>query len=305
MNDAHILMRAQHGAIHRRQARALGMTARAIAGRIGNGAWVEPHPFVYVSAGTPEAYETRCAAALLAVRHSGRARERRPVAVGGLSAARLHGLGTPEPPYVTLLVPVGDSASALHRVRVVRARTWPLRAFVQVDGLLVASVHDTIVDIGRLVGRDRLLAIVQEAAFAQPGLAYAVIRACRRGRSGSAAARRAAALVLAGVDSSLHRRGHALLRRAGLPEPTCGAQVARGAGPSDCVLVVPQAVRPPYGLVVEWDGDAHRVDRRTFLHDREKDRLCVVLATSRCATPTNRYGRATPSSRTCGRSGCD
>ncbi|HWL38074.1 MAG TPA: DUF559 domain-containing protein [Frankiaceae bacterium] len=45
--------------------------------------------------------------------------------------------------------------------------------------------------------------------------------------------------------------------------------VARGAGPSDCLLRLPGGG----GLVVEWDGDAHRVDRATFLHDREKDRL--------------------------------
>jgi hypothetical protein len=71
----------------------------------------------------------------------------------------------------------------------------------------------------------------------------------------------------------LHRRGHALLRQAGLPAPSCGVEVAAGAGPSDCVVVGPDATVAPYGLVVEWDGDAHRVDRRTFLHDHEKDRL--------------------------------
>jgi hypothetical protein len=272
-DDANALMRAQAGALHHRQARALGMSERKILGRTGTGTWLQPHPHVYVAAGAPATFATRCAAALLAVRHSGRDHEHRPVAAGRLTAAWLHGLGVAEPSHVDLVVPDADWAPRLDGVRIVRATTWPHRAFVVVDGLLTSSVQDTIVDIGQHVSRDRLLAIVQEAAFARPGLPSAILGACRRGRGGSAAARRAAALVMAGVDSSLHRRGHDLLRRAGLPAPECGVEVARRAGPSDCLLRLPGAVRPPYGLVVEWDGDAHRVDRRTFLHDREKDRL--------------------------------
>jgi hypothetical protein len=271
--DAAALMRAQHGTLHHRQARAVGVSERQIAARLRTGAWVAAHDRVYVAAGAPATYLTRCAAALLAVRHAGRYRERRPVALARRSAAVAHGFGLAEPSWVDLLVPAEDSAPALDRTRIVRATTWPRRAFVTVDGLLVTSVADTLVDVARDVPRDRLHAILQEQAFARPGLAYAVLGACRRGRTGSAAARRAAALVLAGVDSSLHRRGHELLRRAGLPAPRCGVVVARGAGPSDCVVAVPGATAPPYGLVVEWDGDAHRVDRRTFLHDREKDRL--------------------------------
>lgn len=150
--------------------------------------------------------------------------------------------------------------------------TWARRSFTVVDGLPVTGLPDTIVDIGRLVPRDRLHAIVQEAAFARHGLPDAVLAACQRGRPGSANARRAAALVAAGVDSSLHRRGVELLRAAGVRGIECGVELVRGAGPSDCVVRVPHAF-PPYGLVVEWDGDAHRIDRRTFLHDREKDRL--------------------------------
>jgi very-short-patch-repair endonuclease len=61
-----------------------------------------------------------------------------------------------------------------------------------------------------------------------------------------------------------------LLRAAGLPAVECGVEVVPGAGPSDCVVRCDGA---RHGLVVEWDGDAHRVDRATFLHDREKDRL--------------------------------
>jgi hypothetical protein len=139
-----------------------------------------------------------------------------------------------------------------------------------VDGLAVASLEDTFVDIGRLVPRDQLHALLQEAAFRRPRLPMAVTYACRQGRPGSHAARRVAALVAGGIDSSLHARGLDLLREAGL-RPECGVELVRGAGPSDCVVRLP-ADAPPYGLVVEWDGDAHRVDRRTFLHDREKDR---------------------------------
>jgi hypothetical protein len=273
MDGLNALLRAQHGTIHHRQARALGLSERRIAGRLATGAWDVRHPGVYAVAGAPDRFETRCAAALLAVRHSGRDGEHRPVAVARLAALYLHDLAHSEPRRVDLVTPWPDAHHDLAGVHVVRAPTWPRRSFVVVDGLLVTGIADTIVDVGLLLPRDRLLAVVQEAAFARPGLSYAIIGACRRGRGGSAAARRAAALVAAGVDSSLHRRGHDLLRRAGLPKPACGVEVTAGAGPSDCVLRVPGATTPPYGLVVEWDGDAHRVDRRTFLHDREKDLL--------------------------------
>lgn len=271
--DAAALMRAQHGALDHRQARALGLSNRTIAARVAGGLWQPVHDAVYMGAGVPDGFAVRCAAAFLAVRHSGRAREHRPVAVARQSAAFLLGFDVAAPRSVDLVVPGSDHAPRLDGVRIVRATTWPHRAFARVDGLLLTSVQDTLVDLGRLVSRDRLLALVQEQAFARPGLPYAVLRACRRGRAGSAAARRAVALVLAGVDSSLHARGVALLRTTGLPAPACAEVVARGAGPSDCVIRVPDAVAPPYGLVVEWDGDAHRVDRATFLHDREKDRL--------------------------------
>ncbi|HEV2891323.1 MAG TPA: hypothetical protein VGX28_13190 [Frankiaceae bacterium] len=272
IDDVNALMRAQSAALHHRQARALGLSERDVASRLRSGAWVEWHPRVYVAAGAPHTYLTRCHAAVLAIRHGGRWTERRPVAVARLGAAWLHDLDVPEPARVDLVVPLDDAEPALPAVNVVRAATWPRRAFTVVDGLPVTSLQDTLVDIGRLVRRDHLHALVQQAAFGRPGLPLAVLRACRRGRPGSANARRVAALVMAGVDSSLHSRGLALLRAAGLPAVECGVEVVRGAGPSDCV-VRSGSQQPPYGLVVEWDGDAHRVDRATFLHDREKDRL--------------------------------
>lgn len=272
MNDA-ALQRSQAGAIHHRQARALGMSERRIAVRLRTGAWMPAHDAVYVAAGAPQTLEQRCWAAALAVRFSALDFGERPVAVTGLAAAYLHGLSVPEPRLVELVVPLSDWAPRLRGVRIVRASTWPRRGFVVREGLRLTGVPDTLVDIARHLPRDAVHALVQEAAFARPGLPYAVLSACRRGRAGSAAARRASALVLAGVDSSLHERGRAVLVAAGLPAPECGVVLARGAGPSDCVLRVPGATAPPYGLVVEWDGDAHRVDRATFLHDREKDRL--------------------------------
>lgn len=272
LDDVNALMRAQAATLHHRQARALGLSQYDIDARLRSGAWIEPHPRVYVAAGAPHTFVTRCHAAVLAIRHGGRWTERRPVAVARLSAAVIHGLDVPEPARVDVIVPFADAARTLAGVHVVRAPTWERRAFGVVGGLPVTSLPDTLVDIGRLVERGRLHTLVQDAAFGRNGLPLAVLRACRRGRHGSANARRAAALVLGGVDSSLHEEGVALLRAAGLHEVECGVEVVRGAGPSDCVVRT-GAPAPPYGLVVEWDGDAHRVDRATFLHDREKDRL--------------------------------
>ena len=271
LERANAVLRAQAGSIHRAQALSAGMSERQVAGRLGAAAWTERHPDVFVVAGAPGTVRTQAFAAFLAVRYAGRW-HRRNVAVASRTAAYLQGMDVPPPQRVDLLVPIEDSAPALDGVRIVRASTWPRRTFVAADGLVLTSVADTIVDIAWYLSRDRLHSIVQAAAFGRPGLERDVIQACRRGRKGSAAARRAAALVMAGVDSSLHRRGHALAIAAGLPSPTCGLVVAKGAGPSDCVFRVPGTMGPPFGLVVEWDGDAHRVDRRTFLHDREKDR---------------------------------
>lgn len=271
IHAVHDLMRTQHGVVHHRQAEELWLTERRIRRFVTDGAWVEAHPLVYAAAGAPLTFATRCMAALLAVRHSARHRdERHRVAVARLAAAYLHRLDVAEPARVELVVPLGHTPPSLRGVHVVRAATWPRRAFAVVDGIPVTSVPDTLVDIGLAVPRERLHAIVQDAAFTRPGLPLAVARACRRGRPGSANARRAAALVAAGVDSSLHATGVALLRAAGLQHVECSVEVVPGAGPSDCVVRLGDAGG---GLVVEWDGDAHRVDRATFLHDREKDRL--------------------------------
>src|SRR6266700_2182842 len=110
LDQAASVQRTQAGALHHRQARALGMSERRIAARLRNGTWIRAHDRVYVAAGAPPTFVQSCWAALLAVRFSAQAGGERRVAVAGLAAAVLHGFDVPMPRRVDLVVPIADWA---------------------------------------------------------------------------------------------------------------------------------------------------------------------------------------------------
>lgn len=268
---------AQHGVAHVAQLRAEGMTDEQVSARLASGSWIAVAPDVVAANGVPTTLLTRAWTAVVGcgTRSDG---SERGVAVGGATALALHSAST-EATYPVEIVAGRDTwCPRPSGVRVRKVSDWQDRRFVRRHGLLVTALPDTLVDVAPYHSDSAYLTLLQEHCFGSAPLLGRVLARCHRGSKGSARARRVGALLAAGVDSPLHARGVRVLRAAGLAPAACDVEVVRGAGPSDCVYIA--AGRPV--LALEFDGDVHRLSRKAFLHDREKDlRLreagCVTL----------------------------
>ncbi len=117
-----------------------------------------------------------------------------------------------------------------------------------------------------------MFSYVQDELFRRPAGRERLLSRCREGVDGSGNVRQIVAALDTGVDSVLHRNGHRHLAEVRLPKPSCGVVLIDGMGEVDCVLKRPSAVEPPWGMVVHWDGDIHRVSKRKRRHDRVSDR---------------------------------
>jgi hypothetical protein len=277
INRATALMARQHGVAHPAQLRHAGITDEQVRARVASGSWTRSPGDVLVVAGAPDTSLRRIWTAYLAVGIRADGRER-PIAVGGRSAATVLGVASETSSVVEVVRSGAVWCPRVPGVRVREVGDWAERRFVRRDGLLVTALADTLVDIAASFGDADYLALLQEQCFRHRRLLERVVARCGPGRAGSARARRAATRLAAGLDSPLHDRAVRVLRRAGLAPDACDVEVLAGAGPSDCVYFA--RGRPVVAL--EFDGDAHRVSRRTFLHDRAKDLLlreagCVTL----------------------------
>lgn len=129
-----------------------------------------------------------------------------------------------------------------------------LAALVPLDDLV--AVGDALVLEKRMPGGNRQRPIVR-----LPHLREAAEAA--KGR-GSRVAREAVELVRPGVESPMESRLRLLVIRAGLPEPVAGAVVRDSGGR---LLGYADLLWPERRLVLEYDGDQHRSDRRQFERD--------------------------------------
>lgn len=120
--------------------------------------------------------------------------------------------------------------------------------------------------------RLRAFAVVQDELFRRPVGRDRLLSRCREGVAGSTAIRGIVGALDRGIDSVLHEHGHRHLAVVRLPAPICGLEVIEGIGAVDCAIARPGALGPPWGMVVGWDGELHRLKRRKFRHDRVRDR---------------------------------
>ncbi|MEV7972478.1 hypothetical protein [Cellulomonas sp. NPDC089187] len=80
--------------------------------------------------------------------------------------------------------------------------------------------------------------------------------------------RAALPLIRARTDSCQETRLRLLLRDAGLPEP----EVNRPILDRQRILAIPDLSYPDARLAIEYDGDIHRTDRRTWTRDLARRR---------------------------------
>jgi hypothetical protein len=154
-----------------------------------------------------------------------------------------------------------------HRI----ARTVPLR---RVGGLLVAPPVETWLQLGSLLSADDLIVAADALVRRKHPLAtvddIAAAAASAFRRPGLRALRASLAEVRPGTDSPRETRMRLIIVRAGLPEPVIGFRVFDAKGD---FIGTPDLFYPQYRIALEYEGDGHRTDTRTFNDDIERAEL--------------------------------
>ena len=131
--------------------------------------------------------------------------------------------------------------------------------------LRVATVGATLLTASSQLDHADLVALIDAARCRDDdGTRRDIARMLERSarRAGSTALRRAAAQSRAGVRSRPESHLRLLVAAAGLPEPLVAPGVATPEG-----VLHPDLAWPQFKVLVEYEGDEHRTNARTFAFD--------------------------------------
>jgi hypothetical protein len=202
-----------------------------------------------------------------------------PWAWSHLTAARLYRLPLPAR---------GSSAEPLHvsrptcstqvrRVGVVGHRGLEHREVVELRGHRVTSEAWTWADLASLPGVSRTdLVVAGDAFVARVPALLPDLRALAGGttvRRGVRALRQAAALLRVGSGSPMESRARLVFAEALLPEPELNGVISDGGQ----FIARADFVWRDAKVVVEYEGDHHRTDRRQWQGDIARTRLLEAL----------------------------
>ncbi len=231
------IARKQHGAFSHAQATGVGLTARMIGRRVDSGAWLRVTRSVYALPSHPGTFLRQCWAAVLAERSA---------AIGGLTAAALHGLEGMRPGPIELIAPPGSN----NRNPIARLHRYCDPELTALAGLPISTIPQTVLDIAARLPHDSMERIIDSAVL---------------GRRTTVDALTARANVYEGT------------RRAGLPlvRALLEDRAADGWAPLESELerVMAKVLRP-LALDIDWQ---HQLDWRDELPGRRD----AVVAGSR------------------------
>lgn len=205
-------IRGQSGLVTRDQARAAGLTEKAIRWRLESGRWLRLHPGVYLTEPGRDDWSMHAVAALLNVGP--------PVALWGRSAGHAWSLLTDTGDTISVVVPFARSGRPRDGIRVIRSRhmrdrvdpsAWPHRT----------TAEDTVLDLSQGRSLDRAVALVSKARQLHLVTPASLLRALdhRPGQSHRSLLREALDEIGAGVESAAEYRYVRDVERAhGLPE---------------------------------------------------------------------------------------
>ncbi len=187
------------------------------------------------------------------------------------TAALLRSLPVPGPADRAVHITVADPANRVRIAGVCTHRAPFGVDLLQVEGRAVLSVERTLCDLATAGVGLLDLVIFGDAAVRRgwtgPGDLSA--RAEEQTGRGCRAARCAAGLVRARVDSPMETRLRLLIVLAGLPEPAVNRPVNDGPG----WVATPDLSYPACRIAIEYDGEHHRTDRRQWQQDKRRSRL--------------------------------
>lgn len=190
-----------------------------------------------------------------------------------LTAARLWRLPLPTDWRLDEPLHVMRDGTPLRRAGVVGHRGLASRRHQVLRGLPVTSAVPTWVDLAAVRGFTTLDLVVAGDAFANrdPDLLAPLARAARTvsGR-GRRILQEAAPLLRAGSGSPAETRARLAFLEAGLPEPELNAEVCAEDGH---FLARVDFLWREARVIVEYEGDHHRTNRRQWQHDVQRVRL--------------------------------
>ena len=197
-----------------------------------------------------------------------------------LTAARLWRLPLPEPWHPDEVLHVMRAGTPLRRAGVVGHRGLGTRSHETLRGLPVTSAVDTWADLAAVPGFGVEDLVIAGDAFAtrDPALLERMVEASRatgrRGRRGRRTLREAGRLVRSGSGSPMESRARLHFGRAGLPEPELNAEVF---GEDGNFVARADFLWRDARVIVEYEGDHHRTDRRQWQSDIQRTRLLESL----------------------------
>jgi len=274
------LATAQHGVVHRRQLRTLGVSDSAIGRRAASGRLHRVHRSVYAVGHTVLGAHGRWLAAVLACR---------PGAVlSHSSAGALWDIRSSAAGRIDVTVP-GAGRPAVPRLRVHRARELRAGDVTTHRAIPVTSPARTILDLAATLPERALEKVLDRAERAEvtDRRALLAIAAASNGHRGSARLLRVLSEHVPGTTvtrSELEERMLLLCRAHGLPRPLVNHHV-EGIE----VDFVFRGAR----LLVEADSWRYHRDRDAFERDRERDAI-FARAGYRVLRFTDRQMRADP-----------
>ena len=191
----------------------------------------------------------------------------------GVTAAGLYGVPLPARLVRanTLDVAVPADAQRPRRAGVVGRRLTRLPPPVLRRGMPVVPPEQLFLELASVLSVDELIAagdylVRRKYPDSSPERLNAEV-AIAKGRHGTKRARAAITAVRAGTDSPKETELRLLIVRAGLPEPIVGHQVLDADG---YFIGVPDLAYVEEKIALDYDGEVHRTDERTFLDDIER-----------------------------------
>ena len=267
-SDSHRRL-GQHAALHhgvftRTEAKALGVSDRAVDHRAAAGRYDRVEPGVYAIAGAPRTMLQRIAAAVASFPALAAASQQTAAELWGLTN---RGIRTIEV-VTTRWDRVHRPALTVHESLDLIAEDVTERA-----GVPITSPARTVVDLGasnKWLVESALEEGIRRSLFTQQDVEAFVARVARRGRRGVgvikpllAARRRWDSITESALEDEFRR----LVADVGLPAPVAQYVVR---DPSDAFICRADFAYPAARLLIELDSEAHHLDRITFRRDRSK-----------------------------------
>lgn len=259
------------GVLRSRDAASHGLTRH----ELGRPWWEAPTRGVRVPAGSIDGIAGRCRAALEILPPA--------AAFSHVTALRLLGIEVPWRLDRSSAEVSGGQAELLHVVvprrdlrpqrddLVAHTCTQPALAVTTWHGIPVTTPAQTWLHLSHGLSVNELV-VLGDAMTRRRGPATSIVEmrgllASTHKMRGLAASRVAIDHVVAGTDSSMETRTRMILVDAGLPCPEVNVPALDSEG---TFLALPDMSYPALRIAIEYDGDVHRTDPRTWRRDVER-----------------------------------